>query len=59
MNREEFMKKARIEINEILNGQTNRLMNLVERAWAEGKRNAEVDSIKEAVEMAFERSKAT
>ena len=48
MTREEFMKHAEQEIDIAFRGQKNRMMNLVEQAWAEGKRNAEVDVFKEA-----------
>ena len=41
MTREEFMKHAEQEIEQALNGQKNRMMNLVQQAWAEGKRNQE------------------
>lgn len=48
MTRDEFMKHAEQEIDLAFRGQKNRMMNLVEQAWAEGKRNAEVDIFKEA-----------
>lgn len=48
MTREEFMKHAGQEIEKALIGQKNRIMNLVEQAWAEGKRNAEVTVFEEA-----------
>ena len=48
MTRDEFMKHAEQEIEHAFRGQKNRMMNLVEQAWAEGKRNAEVDVFKEA-----------
>lgn len=48
MTRDEFMKHAEQEIDQAFRGQKNRMMNLVEQAWAEGKRNAEVDIFKEA-----------
>lgn len=44
MTRDEFMKHAEQEIEQAFRGQKNRMMNLVEQAWAEGKRNAEVDA---------------
>ena len=47
MTREEFMKHAEKEIDQAFRGQKNRMMNLVEQAWAEGKRNAETDQVKE------------
>ena len=43
MTRDEFMKHAEQEIEQAFRGQRNRMMNLVEQAWAEGKRNAEID----------------
>lgn len=49
MKREEFMKMAEREIESAFCGQRNRMMNLVEQAWAEGKRNAEIDGISNIV----------
>jgi hypothetical protein len=40
MNRDDFMKEARVTAQGILQGKENGIMNLVQRAWAEGKRNA-------------------
>lgn len=48
MTRDEFMKHAEQEIDAVFRGQKNRMMNLVEHAWAEGKRNAEVAVFEEA-----------
>jgi hypothetical protein len=48
MTREEFMKHAEQEIEKAFSGQKNRMMNLVEQAWAEGKRNAEVAVFEES-----------
>lgn len=45
MDRKEFMDKAEKEISQILITHKNRMMNIVQQAWAEGKRNAEIDSI--------------
>ena len=45
MKREDFMKYAELEIDNAFRGQKNRMMNLVEQAWAEGKRNAEIDGV--------------
>lgn len=45
MTREEFMREAEMEINDCWSRQRNRLMNLVQRAWAEGKRNAEINGV--------------
>lgn len=53
MTRDEFLKHAELEINEMFNGKRNRMMNLVNQAWAEGKRNAEVDLLKDAIDAAF------
>ena len=53
MTREEFMAHAREEIDRAFAGQRNRMMNLVEQAWAEGKRNAESEAMTEAVREAL------
>lgn len=45
MTRDEFMDEARKEIDQILVSHKNRMMNIVARAWAEGKRNAETDRV--------------
>ena len=45
MKREDFMKYAEREIENAFRGQRNRMMNLVEQAWAEGKKNAEIDGV--------------
>lgn len=47
MTRDEFMKHAEQEIDAAFRGQKNRMMNLVEQAWAEGKRNAELESVEQ------------
>ena len=49
MTREEFMKLAEQEIDKAFQGQRNRMMNLVQQAWAEGKRNAETEQVSEIV----------
>lgn len=49
MTRDEFMKHAAEEIDAAFRGQKNRMMNLVEQAWAEGKRNAETEQVSEIV----------
>lgn len=41
MTRDEFMEEARKEIDQVLLTHKTRLMNLVMRAWSEGKKNAE------------------
>lgn len=55
MKREEFMKYAEREIDNAFRGQKNRMMNLVEQAWAEGKRNAEIDGVANIVTGVLER----
>ena len=45
MTRDEFMKEAEKEIDQVLLTHRNRLMNLVMKAWAEGKKNAEIDAM--------------
>ena len=54
MKREEFMKYAEREIDNAFRGQRNRMMNLVEQAWAEGKRNAEIDGVTSIVKGVLE-----
>ena len=54
MTREEFMKHAEAEIDQAFRGHKNRMMNLVEQAWAEGKRNAEADAVISVVKDALE-----
>lgn len=44
--RDQFMLKARQQISEIMSRQQNGIMNIVEEAWAQGKANAETDSIR-------------
>lgn len=55
MTREEFMKHAEEEIDQAFRGQRNRMMNLVEQAWAEGKRNAELNGVIDVVREAFDK----
>ena len=43
------MKHAEQEIDKAFQGQRNRMMNLVQQAWAEGKRNAETEQVTEIV----------
>lgn len=56
MTREEFMKHAEEEIDLAFSGRRNRLKNLVEQAWAEGKRNAETEGISAIVQEAITRT---
>ena len=55
MTRDEFMEIANKEIEQILVAHKNRMMGLVERAWAEGKKNAEVSSIEDIVKEAIDK----
>lgn len=55
MEREKFMQEARITAHDILEGKENRIMNLVQQAWAEGKRNAEVETLRAAIDEALDR----
>lgn len=47
MTRDEFMEEAQKEIDQVLLTHKNRIMNLVMKAWAEGKKNAEYDRVEE------------
>lgn len=58
MTRDEFMKKAHGITREILQGKENGIMNLVQQAWAEGKRNAEVETLRTAIDEALDRREA-
>lgn len=53
MTRDEFMTEAKAEIGAVANTYTNRIMNLVERAYAVGKRNAEIEAVTEIVKAAL------
>ena len=55
MKRDEFMKYAEREIDNAFRGQRNRMMNLVEQAWAEGKKNAEIDGVTSIVKGVLEK----
>lgn len=55
MTRDEFMYHAREEIGETLRPGANRIMNLVEQAWAEGKRHAEVELLTEVLKEALDK----
>lgn len=45
MTRDEFMEEAQKEIDQVFHTPKARLMNLVMKAWAEGKKNAEMDRV--------------
>ena len=55
MEREKFMQEARLTAHQILEGKENGIMNLVQRAWAEGKRNVEVETLRAAIDEALDR----
>lgn len=55
MTREEFMQEARLTAKKILAGKENGIMNLVQQAWAEGKRNAEVETLRAAIDEALDK----
>ena len=55
MEREKFMQEARLTAHRILEVKENGIMNLVQRAWAEGKRNAEVETLRAAIDEALDR----
>lgn len=55
MEREKFMQEARLTAHRILEGKENGIMNLAQRAWAEGKRNAEVETLRAAIDEALDR----
>lgn len=49
MTRDAMIAIAEREINEALDKLRNRMIGLVERAWAEGKRSAEMEQVTEIV----------
>lgn len=53
MTRDEFMREARKTAGKILESKENGIMNLVQQAWAEGKRNAEIDVISRLIDEAI------
>ncbi len=55
MTREEFMQDADHELNDTLRKVRNRMMNLIERAYAEGQKNAGADQVLEVVREALSR----
>ena len=55
MTRDEFMAYAEKEIDAVINTHKNRLMDVVYRAWAEGKKAAEIAALTETVRQALER----
>ena len=57
MTREAFMAYAEEEVDEIVGRQKNRIMNIVRRAWADGKKAAEIEGISEIVKAALEQTR--
>ena len=55
MTRDEFMKYAEDEIEIAIGRQKNRIMDVIYRAWAEGKRNAEIAGVSDIVRGALEK----
>ena len=55
MTRDEFMAYAEKEIDAVLKTHKNRILDVVYRAWAEGKKSAEIDALTETVRQALER----
>ena len=55
MTRDEFMTYAEKEIDAVLKTHKNRILDVVYRAWAEGKKSAEIDALTETVRQALER----
>ena len=56
MTRDEFMAIAEKEVEKIFESNKNGMMNLVARAWAEGKRNAETEELSRIVKEAIDRA---
>lgn len=56
MTRDEFIEYAKGEILAALTTQQSRIMNLIEQAWAEGKKNADTDAVVEIVKDAISRA---
>lgn len=63
MTKEEFMSHAESEINDYLRKQGHWMLNLLEQAWAKGKKNAEIESVvgiaERAIRIAQERTRAS
>lgn len=55
MTRDEFMAYAEREIDAVINTHKNRLMDVVYRAWVEGKKSVEIAAVTEMVKEALER----
>ena len=55
MTRDEFMAIAEKEVEKIFESKKNGMMNLVARAWAEGKLNAETEELSRIVKEAIDK----
>lgn len=55
MTRDEFKEEVLKEIDQIFLTTKSRLVNLVMKAWAEGKKNAEVSGIEDIIKEAIEK----
>lgn len=55
MTRDEFMTYAEKEIDAVLKTHKNRILDVVYRAWAEGKKAAEIHALTETVRQALGR----
>lgn len=53
MTRDEFMQEARKTAGRILESKENGIMNLIQQAWAEGKRNAEIETLSRLINEAL------
>lgn len=53
MNRDSFMEYAEKEVHTVFSHRENALMNLIRQAYAEGKRNAEIDAMTKALREAL------
>lgn len=53
MKHDEFIENARYLIGEAFTSFGNRMLNLIEQAYAEGKRNAETEAVMEIVQSAM------
>ena len=53
MTRDEFIEYAGNEIDVVFGNRKNRMMNIVQQAWAEGKRNAAIDLLKDTMEQLY------
>lgn len=59
MTHREFMENANYEIADTIVDYRNRMSKLVSQAWEEGKKNAEIDAIREIIVKALTPEKKT